>query len=147
MAKRIGYRVERRCSAAPHVVYDVLWDVPGWARWAPLVGRGRWEEPGEPGVGSIRAIGSDTVTTREQITVHEPPHRHGYTLLSQRPCRDYQALVEIAAEGTGSVVVWTGEWTPDPGFTGPILRALMRTYIERLLAGLVKAAEKRAAAP
>lgn len=41
-------------------------------------------------------------------TIHEPGHRHGYTLLAEGRIRDYQGEVSFVEGSDGTRVTWHG---------------------------------------
>lgn len=139
---RMHYHLVRRSAASPDTLFAILHDAPGWRHWAPLVTSSRWAHPAVTGVGAVREIGSNGVGMRERITVHEPPYRHGYVMVGDRPARDYRALVSITPEGEGTRIEWEGSFEPNPAGIGHAYAAFVRSYLGRLLDALVAEAER-----
>ena len=99
---------------------------------------------------------------REEITAAEPPHHHGYRLLSGQPVRSYQADVFISdlgdpnapgtASGTGtgasrgSRIEWTGSVVALVPGTGMVMHFLLGRMVEGFARRLAAAAEAESAA-
>jgi hypothetical protein len=86
-----------RSNAPTQAIWDVVADVATWQNWGPY-SKTYLESEGTPtpdGVGAIRAYAVGPVTSREQVTIYEPPHRLGYHILSGFPVKDYNALVTL----------------------------------------------------
>jgi uncharacterized protein YndB with AHSA1/START domain len=137
---RCAYEVTARSDAPPERVFALLADATSWPRWAgPLIARGSWEREGEPppgGVGAIRRVGRAPLLPREEIVVHDPPHHHGYTILSGQPVRNYRADVLLEPDTTaggggspGTRITWRATFDPVVPGTGPLVSAVFRRII------------------
>lgn len=140
----LHYRIVRESTAPAETLFEVLNEPSRWPRWAPLVRQAGWEDGGVIGVGAVRLVGSPPVMMREQVTVHEPPTQHGYTLLSTMPARDYHALVELTPHDSGTTITWTGNFKPNPVGIGHAYGVFVKWYIRRLARALAREAERRA---
>lgn len=139
---RLDYAATAHSSASPDVVFEVLYDAPRWQEWAPLIAVSRWEDDSVEGVGAVRLAGARGSVVRERITVHEPPLRHGYEILADRPARDYRALVELTPEGAGTLIRWAGSFEPNPAITGRPYQLFLRWFMNRLAHALAREAER-----
>jgi hypothetical protein len=155
-----GIRVISR--APPQVVYRLLADATLWKTWAgPLITRSEWEvEPGD-GDGGIRRLGRAPFMVREEITAADPPHHHGYRLLSGQPVRSYTADVYISPIGDpvrsavieardsgaspgdvpGSHIEWTGTVVPLVPGTGRLMDLMLGRMVRGFAWRLAAAAE------
>jgi hypothetical protein len=137
-------------SAAPReAVWGVVADPRGWARW------GAWktaeiEREGDPppgGLGAIKVLVSErrpAVTSREEVTVFEPPSRFGYRLLSGLPLRDYEATITLAdAPDGGTDITWRSQFEPKIPFTGGFFRRILQTFMADAAQRLARDAERR----
>jgi len=160
-SRDFGIRVTSR--APPEIVYRLLADATLWKTWAgPLITGSEWEvEPGDSGTGGIRRLGRTPFRVREEITAAEPPHHHGYRLLSGQPVRSYTADVYIAAIGypakssaieaqgsgassrtvQGSHIEWTGSVVPLLPGTGRLMHLMLRRMVRGFAQRLASAAE------
>jgi hypothetical protein len=124
-----------RSKAPTQAIWDVLADVARWQEWGPW-SKTHLEREGTPtpdGVGAIRAYAVGPVTSREQVTIFEPPHRLGYHILSGFPAKDYNALVTLeAVQGSGTDVHWRAEFDGKPRGTGWFMRIAMVPYLRYL---------------
>ena len=108
-----SYDITVRSSASPAVVFAVVVDGPGWARWTSL-GHATYEAEGTPaphGVGAIRLFGAGFgPKSREQVVEYEPDHHFAYVSLSgPLPMKDYRADVRLSADPNGGTVIsWKG---------------------------------------
>lgn len=143
MTGRRSYSVSAASAAPPEAVFDVLVDAPRWRTWAPLMKVSGWEPGVEVGVGAVRRAGAPPLVMREQVTVHDPPHRHGYTILADSPARDYHALVELTPSGSGTAIAWSGSGEPHPRGLGDAYLLFVRWYVGRLARALAREAERR----
>jgi hypothetical protein len=143
-----SFSVRLLSPAPPHTVYRILADATLWKYWAgPLVTSSEWEsEPDATGAGGIRRLGRPPYMVREEITAAEPPHHHGYRMLSGQPVRSYQADVFISgvgdpkASGTGrgsgtgasqgSEIEWSGTVVALVPGTGAVMHFLFGRMVK-----------------
>lgn len=143
MVHRYECVISRRSTASPQALYALIADGARWSQWAaPLIPYSTWEclsPNGDEGVGAIRAVGRRKQPTREQVTIHEPPHRHGYTLLSDGAIRDYQGEVTLVEDDGGTRVTWRGRYETRWRAVGLgywlVLRVVLGTLARKLVAG------------
>ncbi|MBF4163260.1 SRPBCC family protein [Nocardioides acrostichi] len=137
MPRRFSYAVERTGHADVESAFSLLSDATQWSRWAGrMIPRSGWADGGQgPAyVGRVRVAGQPPVLMREEVTVDEPPHRHGYVIRSGWPVRDYSSLVELQPGDQGLLTVrWTGEFSERIPLTG----APYRRFLIRLMGGLI----------
>jgi hypothetical protein len=141
------YHVDGHSSAPPEVVFEVLADGPGWARWAPGVRQATYEVEGMPtphGVGAIRRFGAGVgPVSREQVVAYEPPSFFAYRALSgPLPWKGYLAEVRLSPgpAGVGTTIEWSGSFRSRvPGLGGFIHR-----MVDGFAKGLVAESERRA---
>ncbi|TDK84762.1 SRPBCC family protein [Mycolicibacterium mucogenicum] len=141
--------VTRHARATPSTLFDVVADGSRWSEWArPLINYSAWETRGpadDGGVGAIRAVGTPRFPAREQTTIHEPGRRHGYTIISKTPVRNYQAQVTFTPEPDGTRVDWHGTFESPWCVVGLGYRAVVKYVLTTLSAKLVIEAERREA--
>ena len=144
------YHVDGHSSAPPEVVFAVLADGPGWASWAPGVGRATYEVEGDPpphGVGAIRRFGPRRgPVSREQVVAYEPPSLFAYRALSgPLPWKGYLSEVRLSPgpSGVGTTIEWTGSFRSRV----PGLGAFIHRMVSGFARGLVAESERRAATP
>lgn len=129
-------------------MFAIVSDGARWSEWAaPLIPYSTWERlspAGDGGVGAIRAVGRRRRPTREMVTLHEPGHRHGYTMLTDGPIRDYQAEVSFAADAYGTRVTWRGRYETRWRAVGAAYWLVLRVVLGTLTRKLVTAAERQA---
>lgn len=139
--------VRRRTSASSQHLFVLVSDGARWSEWAsPLIAYSAWESlgpAGDGGVGAIRAVGTRRKPTREMTTIHEPGHRHGYTMLTGGPIRDYQAEVSFAEVADGTQVIWRGCYETRWRVVGLAYWLVLRVVLGTLARKLVTAAECR----
>ena len=113
-----------------------------WGAWseAELVREG---EPPPGGVHSVKRLKSFPVTTVEEVTVFEPPHRLGYELRSGMPLRGYQAEVTLTPVDGGTDIRWRSEFEPKIPGTGGLYRTVLSRFMADAVKRLAAAAEKR----
>lgn len=138
--------VRRRTTAPPRTLFAIVSDGSRWSEWAaPLIPYSAWESRGpadDGGVGAIRAVGTRKKPTREMTTIHEPDHRHGYTMLTDGPVRDYQAQVTFVEVADGTEVTWRGRYETRWRVVGLAYWLVLRVVLGTLSRKLVTAAEK-----
>ncbi|MFV8161716.1 SRPBCC family protein [Mycobacterium sp. 134] len=139
--------IRRHTTASPNTLFAIVSDGSRWSEWAsPLIPYSAWESrgpAGDGGVGAIRAVGTRKKPTREMTTIHEPDHRHGYTMLADGPIRDYQAEVTFTGVSGGTEVAWRGGYQTRWRVVGSAYWLVLRVVLGTLSRKLVLAAEKR----
>ena len=136
-------------TAAREAVWNVVADAPAWSRW------GAWKtvelerEGGPPpgGLGAIKVLKSETrrpVTSREEVTIFEPPSRFGYKLLSSGlPLRDYDASITLEpSPGGGTDITWRSQFNPKIPLTGSMFRRALGKFIQDAAERLAREAER-----
>jgi len=132
-------------AAGPEAVWALVADVSGWARW------GAWqqadlEREGDPppgGVGALKTLKRGPVTSKEEVTVFEPPSRFGYRLLSGLPLRDYEAEITLTESPAGGTeIVWRSRFEPKIPFTGALFRRSLGRFIQDTAERLAREAER-----
>jgi uncharacterized protein YndB with AHSA1/START domain len=141
-----SFTLVREVAAPPEVVFDVFTDHRRYAAITPMR-RSELEREGDPapnGVGAIRALHSVGPPLREEVIAYEPPRRFSYRILSGVPVRDHVGTVELTPEGEGTRVVYAIRATPTLPLVGPVVLAVTRQAVKRLLDGVAAEAERRA---
>jgi uncharacterized protein YndB with AHSA1/START domain len=141
-------RVEAHGSAAaaPDLVWPLVANASGYAEW------GVWDGSGDRNLGDKRSGDAGTTrwmryhntTTVEQVLEVDPGTRMVYTVVSGIPVQTYRAEVTLNPTDTGTEIRWTAEW--DRTFLGRIVHRKLRTFYPQMVARLVAAAERSAAA-
>jgi len=141
----LSFAITARSAAAPERVFAVVADAARWREWAgPLIWRSSWEREGDPppgGVGAIRRLGSSRIYSREEVVSYQPPYRLGYVILSGQPVRGYRADIELAADGSGTLIQWRASFEPKVAALGP----LIRWYLAVIVGGFARRLARRAA--
>lgn len=150
MTRAYEFVVVRHTLATPHTLFDVVADGSRWSEWAkPLISYSAWETRGpddDGGVGAIRAVGMRRSPTREMTTIHEPDHRHGYTILADRPVQNYHAQVTFTEEPGQTRIEWRGTYETRWRAVGLGYQLVLRVVLTTLADKLVAEAERREAA-
>lgn len=145
MTRRYECVIRRRSTATPQTLFAIVSDGARWSQWAaPLIPYSTWESrgpAGDGGVGAIRAVGIRRRPTREMTTIHEPGHRHGYTLLAEGQIRDYQGEVSFVEDTDGTRVTWRGRYETRWRAVGAAYWLVLRVVLGTLTRKLVVAAE------
>lgn len=143
-----SFTFTREAQAPPEVVFDVLTDHRRYAEITPLR-KSELEREGEPapnGVGAIRVLRSVGPPLREEVIVYEEPSRFSYKLLSGAPLRDHVGTVELRPAGEGTHVTYAVRTTPTVPVVGGVVVAVAKQGVKQLVDGIVREAERRAAA-
>jgi Polyketide cyclase / dehydrase and lipid transport len=130
--------VTARSAADPDTVYRLLMDGARWPECSSL-GSFALERPGEEepeGAGAIRVFTTGTVRSRELVVETVPGRRFSYTLLSGMPLRDYRADVDLAPDGSGTIIRWHSRFAAKYPGTGWFFRWFLGRYIGGLVPGL-----------
>ena len=139
----------RAHSSAPReAVWRLVEDAPGWSRWGAWKSVELEREGGPPpgGLGAIKVLTSETrrpVTSREEVTVFEPPSRFGYHLLSSGlPLRDYDATITLTEADGGTDIEWRSQFNPKIPLTGAMFRRALGRFIQDAAERLAREAER-----
>lgn len=136
-------------SAPTEIVWEVMTDHRLYSRWSPS-SRVDLEVEGSPdrnGVGAVRAFRTGPVSTREEVTAFDPPHRMAYRALGMPlPVRNYRSeMVLVGSEGGKSCDLhWDSWFDVVIPLTGGILRQVMASAVAKFAAGIAEEAESRA---
>lgn len=136
-------------SAPAEIVWEVMTDHQLYARWSPS-SRVDLEIEGSPdrnGVGAVRAFRTGPVSTREEVTAFDPPHRMAYRALGMPlPVRNYRSeMVLVGSEdGQSCDLHWDSWFDVVIPLTGGILRQLMASAVAKFAAGIAEEAQNRA---
>lgn len=124
MAKHF-YDIHAESDAPMEIVFEVIADAPGWARWSKTISRAQWDVEGSPapwGVGAVRALGANVgPLSRERIVEFDPPTHQAYVIVSgPMPVKGYRADVHLTSTPQGGThISWKGSWTTRvPGVSG-----------------------------
>lgn len=141
-------RVEAVGSAAapPELVWPLVANASSFAEWGVWDGSGDRDLGGKTSgdAGTTRWMRYHNTTTVEQVLEVDPGRRMVYTIVSGIPAQNYRAEVTLTPTATGTDIRWTAEW--DRTFLGRIVHRKLRTFYPRMMALLVAAAERSAAA-
>jgi hypothetical protein len=132
-----------RSGAAPQAVWELLAEVETWPRWAAF-DSAELEQAGptEPrGVGAVRRFRRGRYTTRERVTVFEPPRRLCYELLSGIPIRNYSAEVTLEPDLEGTLITWQSSFRGKFPIPASLVRRGLQAFIADTVEGLARAAE------
>jgi uncharacterized protein YndB with AHSA1/START domain len=142
-----GFTLERRISAPPEVVFDVLTNHRGYADITPVrrVDLEREGDPAPDGVGAIRVIHSVGPPLREEIVAYERPTRFSYTVLSGAPIRDHIGNADLYPNDGGTRMVYAVHMTPTIPLIGGAVVFVIKQAVSRLLDGVSKESERLAA--
>lgn len=141
-------RVEAHGSAAaaPELVWPLIANAASYAEWGAWNGSGDRDLAGKASgdVGTTRWMRYGNTTTVEQVLEVQPGRRMVYTVLSGVPVHNYRAEVTLTPTENGTDIRWTAEW--DRTLLGRIVHRSLRTFYPQMMARLVAAAERSAAA-
>lgn len=143
------HHIVKEIQAPPAIVWGVLADYPGMARWAGAR-TVEIERPGGDvpnGVGTIRALKSWHGTIREEITGFEPERRMTYKGLSGVPARDYRGVIELSGRDGRTVLSWSVSFEPRR-FTSivvsPVIKRMVSAGVDRFVRVVEATADREA---
>lgn len=123
-------RHERRVAAPPPVVWRVLADFGGIARWSRSVDHSSFMTVQREGPGATRRIQTGRTVVLERVTEWEPERRLAYEFIGLPPVvSEATNTWEIAVDGDGSRVSLTASITPGPR---PPMRVAARAVARRM---------------
>jgi uncharacterized protein YndB with AHSA1/START domain len=141
-------RVEAHGSAAasPEVVWPLVANAASYAEWGVWNGSGDRDLAGKASgdAGTTRWMRYHNTTTVEQVLEVVPGRRMLYTVVSGIPVHNHRAEVTLTPTGAGTDIRWTAEW--DRTLLGRIVHRTLRTFYPQMMAHLIVAAERSAAA-
>lgn len=143
-----SFTFKRQIAAPPETVFDLLTNHRGYTELTP-VRKVEIEREGSPdpnGVGAIRSLSLAGPPMREEVIEFERPTRFAYKLLSGLPVRDHVGTVTLSPADGGTLMVYDVDTTPTIPVVGGAVVPVLRFSVGRLVAGVVKASEKRAGA-
>jgi uncharacterized protein YndB with AHSA1/START domain len=147
--KRFVIDQVRTVPATPAEVWQWVGDRATWTTWSPL-GTYALERPGADGpsaLGSICVFRTGRTTAREEIVEYVPERRLSYALLGGMPLVGYRADVDLVPVGGATEVRWHSEFAPRRRGTGWMYRAVLNTFIGRMLDGLAAHVARQVSAP
>jgi uncharacterized protein YndB with AHSA1/START domain len=133
-------------AAAPETVWALVANSASYAEWGPWEASGDRDLAGKASgdAGTTRWMRYHNTTTVEQILEVDRGRRMVYTVMSGIPVRNYRAEVTLTPTETGTDIRWTAQW--DGTLLGRIVHRSLRTFYPAMMALLVAAAERSAAA-
>ena len=142
------FTITRRIAAPPEALFDAITDHRRYSEYTDLR-RAELEREGdeEPnGAGAIRSLHLVGPPMRERITAFERPRRFSYEILSGLPVRDHVGTVVLDEDGGGTLMSYRVVTTPTLPVGGSALVAILRLATSRLIDGVQRDVESRAAA-
>jgi len=136
--RRRHIEVTQHSAAPPAAVFALLVDGETWPRWSPIEAF-ELERTGDPppeGAGAIRVFRRGRTTGRDEIVEVVPDRRLSYRSLSGLPVRNYQAHVDLEADGDGTTIRWEAAFAPKVVGTGRLLERGLRRFLCECAAGL-----------
>ena len=146
MVTRLHVEAEGTTRAGPEAVWPLVADVTRYPEWGPW-DEGGYDRPGdgsEHGSGAVRRLRYGRTTTVEQVLDVEDGRRIAYTVLKGIPVRNYRGEVVLTPTGEGTRVNWSATW--DGTLLGRIVHRRLRTFFPGVVADLVAASDREAAA-
>jgi uncharacterized protein YndB with AHSA1/START domain len=140
-----SFTIKKTIAAPPETVFAVLTDYVSYSDFTPIR-KVEIEKEGVPapnGVGTIRVLSMIGPPLREEIVEFEPPSKFVYRLLSGAPLKDHVGTVTLAADGAGTLMVYTVDTTPTVPVGGGIVVAIVKRSVGQLASGVAKEAERR----
>jgi uncharacterized protein YndB with AHSA1/START domain len=144
---QLHVEAEGMARATPNVVWVLVADANGYARWGPWDASG-YQRPGERsahGVGAVRWFRAGRTTTIERVLDVEDGRRLAYSVERGIPVRNYRAEVTLTPTAEGTRIRWAA--TGDATLAGRIVRRKLRTVYPDVVARLVAAADAGVPAP
>lgn len=132
------FRLTRRVAAPVEVVWPLLADHAGYARWTPLpVSRLETAGTDDPnGVGAVRFLGVGSVGLREKVLAFTHEEHLAYTIVAGLPVRDHRADVRLESDGGGTEIDYACSFEPTLPVAGPVMELVLRGAIQAMLGAL-----------
>lgn len=144
---QLHVEAEGTAGAAPQVVWALIADARSYCEWGPWSASGYQcpddEAPGR--AGAIRWLRYGRTTTVEKVLEVEDGRRMAYTVVTGIPVRNYRAEVSLTPTAAGTRIRWAASW--DRTLAGRIVHRKLRSVYPEVIAHLVAAADRGAAAP
>jgi uncharacterized protein YndB with AHSA1/START domain len=125
------FTIERRVEAGPEKVWGVIGDFslsPGNGVEVRVI------EPGaEGGTNLVRQVMVGTMSIRERIDEVVPGKSFTYSITKGTPTKSYTGRGEVARDGDGTLVRWSGDFAPRIPFTGAIVAAVAKRAVSKYL--------------
>ncbi|MEX2194202.1 MAG: SRPBCC family protein [Thermoleophilaceae bacterium] len=139
---------ESLIAAPPETVWEVLTDHRGYADITPVrrVDLEREGQPAPNGVGAVRVLRLAGPPIREEVIEFDAPRRFSYRLLSGAPVRDHVGAVTLEPVPQGTRMSYRVDTTPTLPLAGAAVVGVFRLAVGRLVSGVVRESERRAAA-
>lgn len=143
--QRVHY--EHETTASAEAIWEVLTDAATWSAWGPWAEssqeRAAEGPDGPAGVGSIRRLKFGRRLLREETTRFEPRREVRYTVLEGIPVRDYEGIVHLEPNPTGTRITWSSSFHGRPGVLGPLIRKSLQSKFGPIVTACAEAAEAR----
>ncbi len=147
------FRFENTTEASPEVVFDIVSDGAGYARWSSC-DESSVERTGSPtphGIGAIRVLHSGVGTPLEihvrELTNHYwPPYLFGYKVLDESVVVDHQGIVLFEGFDGATKVTWHVTCSPADPTIADVLKQNLDEAFETLLSQLCAEATLQARA-
>jgi len=126
-------------------VWPLLGEAGRWSEWS-FLDRAELVRPGSPvpeGVGAVRRFTRYGVGSTEEVVAYDPPHHLGYAILKGFPVRHYRADVRCAAEGSGTLVTWSGRFDELLPGTGRVLVLVLEQMVGRFATAVCAYADRQ----
>ena len=142
-------RVRATLQAPIVLVYERLADHEDMRNW-PGVSDCRLIREGTPrnGVGAVRVVSHGPFSVSEEVTLYEPPHRLGYTIIKGPPIQ-HQGRVKLAEQGEQVELEWEIEISSRvpllAQFFGGVLRRGLSHVLATYFVPMVEAAARKQA--
>jgi hypothetical protein len=116
-----------------NISVDELWNPLGDFGHSPAQNINvRLEKKGKPdsnGIGSIRIVTIGKRQFRERLENIKPQHNISYSLLSGAPVKNYAGNVDIAPNGTKTLITWNVQFRPKFLGTGWVVKWFVKRTI------------------
>jgi uncharacterized protein YndB with AHSA1/START domain len=149
---QLQLEAEANAKASPEAVWALVSDATKYPSWGPW-SDGHYESPGQQsphGVGAVQVLRSAQrylgryTTSVERIVEFEEGRRLVYTVIRGMPVRNYRGEVTLTPSAEGTYIRWAATW--DNTLLGRMAWRGLRNFYPEMIAGLVAAAERDAAA-
>ncbi len=141
-----SYVLRATSTATPERLFGLISDAPKWPTWFRPARHVDWHPPGSTpgpgGAGAVRRVRIGPFAILEAVVAETAPTHHAYSIRSVLPVREHRADVWFRPQATGTAIEWRVSFHPKLPGTGRLLRAGLRLGVSRMLASLIRAAER-----